>query len=626
MSAIPRPVSQRVPLQEVSNIETLHYTDLAHQATLAAPFYPTETPISSSHKRSIQTPPDGHLQNPISSLTQHMSFSTPKHYTALDAWDSIHSHDSLTGHQSLHALLSPAFSSPRHAAVKSAHYDTRYAVDVSSPACIDPSSSLLVNSSDDTHEIVSQGAAKPAKKPSKKSKREEREQAFDLLSDEKPPYSYATLIGISILSHPDKQLPLSQIYQWISETFRYYKREDVGWQNSIRHNLSLNKAFKKGEKSKDGKGHFWCIEPGHEEQFHKSRSIRQSSYTEVMLQITSAARKRELEKSLSLRVSIPSSPPALSLIGNDPKEMKGTFGKALNCFADPNEENSYQYLHDEPDGDDTIDLGNPRKRHKRDAGADSDLVVEDAVTPVQRRIMSHDPSPALAAKHLTYTSSFNCDLNLELSPLRSCDTGPFLQPMTPANNLSHKEPSEGHSLRLPLIKPTSSAQSTPLPSINSIWLTPLVANVLGMTQSQGDPKSSNLSPFRRTPRDSTIRKVWHSPSYLEEFYYSPLNNTNSASGAGTDVDRSPLASSIGLRHLIQSAEDCQRRHSHRGIFNSYDDDDMVVRSFENHPQEHRTPIKPMDKCGTRTLHTKNLMDEFKRMESGTPSPPTDIDK
>ena len=92
------------------------------------------------------------------------------------------------------------------------------------------------------------------------------------------------------MSHPERKLTLSHIYQWISDTFKYYKKGDVGWQNSIRHNLSLNKAFIKGEKSKDGKGHFWCIKQGSEEQFLKSRSVKKGSYQEVIDQITQAAK------------------------------------------------------------------------------------------------------------------------------------------------------------------------------------------------------------------------------------------------------------------------------------------------------------------------------------------------
>ncbi|OBA25296.1 winged helix DNA-binding domain-containing protein, partial [Hanseniaspora valbyensis NRRL Y-1626] len=67
----------------------------------------------------------------------------------------------------------------------------------------------------------------------------------------KPPYSYAAMIALSIMVSGMGQLTLSQIYQWISSHFPFYKLGDSGWQNSIRHNLSLNSAFFKGGKSSD---------------------------------------------------------------------------------------------------------------------------------------------------------------------------------------------------------------------------------------------------------------------------------------------------------------------------------------------------------------------------------------
>lgn len=97
----------------------------------------------------------------------------------------------------------------------------------------------------------------------------------------KPPYSYASLIGMSILRAPARRLTLAQIYKWISDTFSYYRASDAGWQNSIRHNLSLNKAFIKQERPKDdpGKGNYWAIEPGMELLFTKDKlSRRPSSY------------------------------------------------------------------------------------------------------------------------------------------------------------------------------------------------------------------------------------------------------------------------------------------------------------------------------------------------------------
>ena len=92
----------------------------------------------------------------------------------------------------------------------------------------------------------------------------------------KPPYSYAALIGMSILRAPHRRLTLAQIYKWISDTFSYYRASEAGWQNSIRHNLSLNKSFIKQERPKDdpGKGNYWVIEPGHEAGFVKEKPCR----------------------------------------------------------------------------------------------------------------------------------------------------------------------------------------------------------------------------------------------------------------------------------------------------------------------------------------------------------------
>lgn len=92
----------------------------------------------------------------------------------------------------------------------------------------------------------------------------------------KPPYSYAALIGMSILRAPGRRLTLAQIYKWISDTFSYYRLPETGWQNSIRHNLSLNKAFIKQERPKDdpGKGNYWAIERGMETQFARDKTTR----------------------------------------------------------------------------------------------------------------------------------------------------------------------------------------------------------------------------------------------------------------------------------------------------------------------------------------------------------------
>jgi len=103
-------------------------------------------------------------------------------------------------------------------------------------------------------------------------------ESFPPLNDDgsKPPHSYAQLIGMSILRAPNRRLTLAQIYKWISDTYTFYSATDAGWQNSIRHNLSLNKAFIKQERPKDdpGKGNYWAIQPGMEHQFIKDKPVR----------------------------------------------------------------------------------------------------------------------------------------------------------------------------------------------------------------------------------------------------------------------------------------------------------------------------------------------------------------
>lgn len=101
----------------------------------------------------------------------------------------------------------------------------------------------------------------------------------------KPPYSYATLIAMAILRSPNRRLTLSQIYQWINDSFEWYRNSKSGWQNSIRHNLSLNKAFTKEERPKDdpGKGHYWLVVPGKEAQFLKGRCNRRNGSSSVQM-------------------------------------------------------------------------------------------------------------------------------------------------------------------------------------------------------------------------------------------------------------------------------------------------------------------------------------------------------
>lgn len=92
----------------------------------------------------------------------------------------------------------------------------------------------------------------------------------------KPPYSYISLIAMAIDKNPSKMCTLSEIYQYIVNTFPYYRQNQQRWQNSIRHSLSFNDCFVKVARTPDkpGKGSFWTLHPEAHNMFENGCYLR----------------------------------------------------------------------------------------------------------------------------------------------------------------------------------------------------------------------------------------------------------------------------------------------------------------------------------------------------------------
>ncbi|XP_041257924.1 forkhead box L3 [Pyrgilauda ruficollis] len=121
----------------------------------------------------------------------------------------------------------------------------------------------------------------------------------------RPAYSYIALIAMAIQQSPSNKVTLSGIYDFIMKKFPYYRSNQRAWQNSIRHNLSLNSCFVKvprTEGNEKGKGNYWSFAAGCESMldlFENGNYRRRRRRRNV---------KREHKEQRPGRVKSPSSP------------------------------------------------------------------------------------------------------------------------------------------------------------------------------------------------------------------------------------------------------------------------------------------------------------------------------
>ncbi|MGH0173564.1 UNVERIFIED_CONTAM: hypothetical protein FKN15_065699 [Acipenser sinensis] len=162
----------------------------------------------------------------------------------------------------------------------------------------------------------------------------------------KPIYSYSILIFMALRNSKTGSLPVSEIYNFMTEHFPYFKTAPDGWKNSVRHNLSLNKCFEKVENktgSSSRKGCLWTLNPAKvekmQEELHKWRrkdpvTVRKSMARPEELDLLLGDKPVKYKVSSTLSPLPASHPSALLIQGQPSFAMAPSFTSAQRAMEE----------------------------------------------------------------------------------------------------------------------------------------------------------------------------------------------------------------------------------------------------------------------------------------------------
>lgn len=117
-------------------------------------------------------------------------------------------------------------------------------------------------------------------------------------SHTKPPLSYVALITLAIRSSPRQMVTLNEVYQFIMSNFPYFRQNRHKWQNTVRHNLSLNDCFVKIPRRHlriPGKGNYWTLHPASNDMFNHGSLLRRKK---KFRNATSSLKSKETKASI----------------------------------------------------------------------------------------------------------------------------------------------------------------------------------------------------------------------------------------------------------------------------------------------------------------------------------------